>query len=108
MADISDNGLTITKKGNFNGWYICFKNHSKIKIPFLVILIAYISDDKTHNYKKKNLMACITISKIILKQNFLFSNFDGQYNYFDNHFGIKFLFLVTLIDYINIDGTHNY
>ena len=31
--------------------------------------------------KRKNLMACIIISKIILKQNFLFSNFDGTYNY---------------------------
>ena len=31
--------------------------------------------------KKNNLMACITISKIILKQNFLFSNFDETYNY---------------------------
>ena len=35
-------------------------------------------------------------------------SFDGQHNYFNNHFEIKFLFLVTLMDYINIDGTHNY
>ena len=35
-------------------------------------------------------------------------NFGGQYNYFNNHFGIDIKNLVTLMDYINIDGTHNY
>ena len=35
-------------------------------------------------------------------------NFDGLHNYFDNHFGIDKIFLETLMDYINIDGTHNY
>ena len=35
-------------------------------------------------------------------------NFDGQHNNFDNHFEINKKNLVTLMDYININGTHNY
>ena len=34
MADISDHGPTITKKGNFDGWYKYLKKHFGIKFPF--------------------------------------------------------------------------
>ena len=80
MADVSDHGPTITKKGNFDGWYKYFKNHFGIKFPFLVILMAYISDSGTHNYqKRKFLMGGITNPKTILEQIFLFWKFDGLY-----------------------------
>ena len=80
MVDVSDHGSTITKKGNFDGWYKYLKNYFGIKLPFLVILIAYISNSGTHNYqKKKFLMGGITDLKTILKQNFLFGKFDGLY-----------------------------
>ena len=68
MADISDHRPTITKKGNFDGWYKYLKNYFGIKFPFLVILMAYISDSGTHNYqKRKFLMGGITDPKTILK-----------------------------------------
>ena len=35
-------------------------------------------------------------------------NFDDLHNHLKNHFGIDIKNLVTLMDYINIDGTHNY
>ena len=62
MADVSDHGPTITKKGNFDGWYKYLKNHFEIKFPFLVILMGGITDPKT-----------------ILQQNFLFWKFNGLY-----------------------------
>ena len=80
MADISDHGPTITKKGNFDGWYKYLKNYFGINFPFLVILMAYISNDGTHNYqKRKILMGGITVPKTIFEQNFLFWQFDGLY-----------------------------
>ena len=63
----------LPKKEIFDGWYNCSKNHFGTKFPFLAILMAYISDDGTHNYqKRKFLMASITVPKTILKQNILF------------------------------------
>ena len=73
-------GPTIAKKGNFDGLHNHLENHCGTNFPVLVILI-----EPTITKKR---------------------NFDGQHNY-NNHFEIKFLFLVTLMDYINIDGTHN-
>ena len=68
MADVSNYGPTITKKGNFDGWYKYLKNHFEIKFPFLVILMAYISNDGTHNcQKRKFLMGGITVPKTILE-----------------------------------------
>ena len=55
MADIGDYRPTTTKKGNFDGWYIYLKNYFKRKFPFLVILMAYINNDGTHNYQKGNI-----------------------------------------------------
>ena len=55
MANIGDYGPTTTKKGNFDGWYNYLKNYLKIKFPFLVILMAYINNDGTHNYQKDNI-----------------------------------------------------
>ena len=75
-------GPTIAKKGNFDGLHYHLKNHFGTKFPSLVILMGP------------------TITKK--------GNFDGQHNYFNNHFGIDKKNLVTLMDYINIDGTHNY
>ena len=87
MADISDHGPKITKKGNFDGWYKYLKNHFGIKFPCLVILIAYISNDETHNYqKRKFLMGGITVSK----------PFQNKISFFGN-----------LMDYISNNGTHN-
>ena len=63
------------------------KTHFRIKFPFLVILMAYISNDGTHNYQKR---------KILMADN-----------YFKNYFETKFPFFGTLIDCINIDETHN-
>ena len=75
MADISNHRPTITKKGNFDSWYNYPKNHFGIKFLFLVILMAYIGNDRTHNYqKRKYLMAGIIVPKTILTQNFLFGN----------------------------------
>ena len=45
-------GLIIAKKENFNGLHNYLKNHFKIKIPFLVILMNYIINHWTHNYQK--------------------------------------------------------
>ena len=73
---------TIAKKGNFDGLHNYLKNHFETKLPFLVIV------------------GPIKITKK--------GNFDGQHNYFNNHFGIDKKILGTLMDYINIDGTHNY
>ena len=53
MADIGDYGPTTTKKGNFDSWYNYLKKYFKIKFPFLVILMAYINNDGTHNYQKR-------------------------------------------------------
>ena len=80
MADVSNHGSTITKKGNFDGWYKYLKTHFGINFPFLVILMAYISDSGTHNYqKRKFLIGGITGLKTILEQIFLFWKFDGLY-----------------------------
>ena len=76
MADVSDYGPTVTKKSNFDGWYKYLKNHFGINFPFVVILMAYISDSGTHNYQKRIfLMGGITDPKTILEQNFLFWKF---------------------------------
>ena len=75
-------GPTIAKKGNFDGLHNYLKNHFGTKFPFLVILM-----EPTITKKR---------------------NFDGQHNNFDNHFEINKKNLVTLMDYININGTHNY
>ena len=80
MANVSNHRPTITKKGNFDGWYKYLKNHFGIKFPFLVILMAHIRNSGTHNYQKwKILMGGITDPKTILEQNFLFWKLDGLY-----------------------------
>ena len=57
---------------------ISILDHFGTNFPFLVILIAYMSDDGTHKYqKRKYLIAGITVPKTILTQNFFFWKFDG-------------------------------
>ena len=41
---------------------------------------------------------------IIIKKE----KFDELHNHLKNHFGTKFLFSVILINYLSIDGIHNY
>ena len=82
------------------------KTHFRINFPFLVILMAYISNDGTHNYqKRKILMAGITVPKTILKQIFLFRYFDRLYKYWwDPQLPKK----ENLINYIIDCWTQNY